>query len=49
MDGAVGGYTAVPVEGEEYARVKAEYPLPLPIWILMGFPPRHVLRLDPRS
>jgi len=49
MDGAVGGYTAVPVEGEEYARVKAEYPLPLPIRILMGFPPRHVLRLDPRS
>lgn len=50
FDGTVGEFTAVPVEGEEHARVAADYPLPLPIRILMGFPPpRQILRLDPRS
>ena len=50
FDEAVGDYTAIPVEGEEYARVHAEHPLPLPVRILMGFPPpRDLLRLDPRS
>ena len=47
---SVGDYIAVPVEGEEYARVHAEHPLPLPVRILMGFPPpRNLLHLDPRS
>ena len=48
MDGAVADYIAVPVDGEEFERVAAEYPLPLPILFLMGFPPpRDILRLDP--
>ncbi len=48
IDGAVGDYIAVPVEGEEFERVAAEHPLPLPILFLMGFPPpRDILRLDP--
>jgi hypothetical protein len=50
FDGTVGEYTAVAVEGEEYERFVAKHPLPLPIRILMGFPPpRDILRLDPRS
>jgi len=48
MDGAVADYVAVPVEGEEFERVAAEYPLPLSALFLMGFPPpRDILRLDP--
>ncbi len=47
-DGAVVDYVAVPVDGEEFERVAAEHPLPLPILFLMGFPPpRDILRLDP--
>ncbi len=48
IDGAAADYIAVPVEGEEFERVAAEHPLPLPILFLMGFPPaRDILRLDP--
>ncbi len=48
IDGAVADYIAVPVDGEEFERVAAEHPLPLPILFLMGFPPpRDILRLDP--
>jgi hypothetical protein len=37
-----------PVEGEEFERVAAEHPLPLPALFLMEFPsPRDILRLDP--
>lgn len=49
IDGSTGDYTAVAVEGEEFTRVAAEYPIPLPVLFLMGFPPRDLLRLDPRS
>jgi hypothetical protein len=50
IDGAAADYVAVPVEGEEFERVAAEHPLPLPIRFLMGFPPpREILRLDPTS
>jgi len=49
LDGNIGDYTAFPVEGEEYARVVAEWPIPLRMKILMGFAPRDLLRLDPRS
>jgi len=45
---ATTAYRAVPVTGEEHARVAADRPLPLPFRILTGFPPRHFLRLDPR-
>ncbi len=48
IDAAVADYVAVPVKGEEFERVAAEHPLPLPIRFLMGFPPpRDILRLDP--
>jgi hypothetical protein len=50
IDGAAADYVAVPVEGEEFERVAAEHPLPLPIRFLMGFPPpREILRLDPST
>ena len=48
IQGKVEDYIAVPVEGEEFERVAAEHPLPLPVRFLMGFPPpRQILRLDP--
>jgi len=50
VDGAEAPYLAVPVDGQEFERVAAEYPLPLPIRFLMGFPPpREILRLDPAT
>ncbi len=50
IDGAVADYVAVPAKGEEFERVAAEHPLPLPIRFLMGFPPpRDILRLDPTT
>jgi hypothetical protein len=48
IEGVVTDYVAVAVEGEEFERVAAKHPLPLPILFLMGFPPpRDILRLDP--
>ena len=50
IDGVESDFVAVPVEGEEFERIAAEYPLPLPIRFLMGFPPqREILRLDPAT
>ncbi len=50
IDGAVADYVAVPVKREEFERVAAEHPVPLPIRFLMGFPPpREILRLDPTT
>ena len=50
IDGVESGFVAVPVTGEEFERVAAEFPLPLPIRFLMGFPPpREILRLDPAT
>jgi hypothetical protein len=50
IDGVAASYVAVPVEGEEFERVAAEYPIPLPVRFLMGFPPpREILRLDPTT
>jgi len=43
-----GNYRAVPLEGEEFKRVAARFPIPLRARLLMGFPPpRDILRLDP--
>ena len=39
---------ALPVEGEERARVLRDYSLPFALRLLTGFPPRAFLRLDPR-
>jgi hypothetical protein len=48
IDGVVADYVAVAVAGEEFERVAAQFPLPLPVRFLMGFPPpRDILRLDP--
>lgn len=47
-EGETRTYTAVPVTGAEYARIDAEHGLPLAFRILTGFPPREILRLEPR-
>jgi hypothetical protein len=39
---------AVPVAGDELARIERDYTLPLAVRVLTGFPPRRFLRLDPR-
>ncbi len=50
IDGVESAFVAVPVTGEEFERVAAAFPLPLPIRFLMGFPPkREILRLDPAA
>ena len=41
-------YVAVPITGAEYDRVNAEHGLPLLFRFVTGFPPRHLVRLDPR-
>ena len=48
IDGASGDYRAVPVTGEEHERVDAAHPHSVTFRILTGFPPRRVVRLDPR-
>jgi hypothetical protein len=48
IDGVAANYVAVNVEGDEFDRVAAEYPLPFVARFLMGFPPaRDIVRLDP--
>ncbi len=48
IDGVAADYVAVTVEGNEFDRVAAEYPLPFVARFLMGFPPtRDIVRLDP--
>ena len=50
IDGAEADYVAVQVGGEEFERVATEFPLPLVVRFLMGFPPpRAILRLDPAT
>ena len=41
-------YTAVLLEGEDHDRVNDAHSLPLAFRILTGFPPRYLMRLDPR-
>jgi hypothetical protein len=41
-------YTAIEVSGEEYDRVNNAHSLGLGFRILTGFPPRYILRMDPR-
>lgn len=41
-------YRAVPVTGAEHDRVDSEHSLGLGFRVLTGFPPRYLLRLDPR-
>ncbi len=48
IEGEQDDYRAVPVASDEYARVDGDNALPLPFRLLTGFPPRTILRLDPR-
>lgn len=48
IDGEKTARLAVPVDDAEHARVDADNPLPLPFRFVTGFPPRLILRLDPR-
>jgi hypothetical protein len=50
IDGVTANYVAVVVTGDEFDRIAAEFPLPLLVRFLMGFPPeRDIVRLDPVS
>jgi len=46
-NGAARRYTATQVFGDEYDRVNERFRIPRRWRILTGFPPRHILRLDP--
>ena len=48
LDGTQGDYLAVPVVGQEHERVDGEHSLPLLFRFVTGFPPRYLVRLDPR-
>lgn len=41
-------YRAVPISGDEHARVERDHGLGLMFRFVTGFPPRYFLRLDPR-
>lgn len=49
IDGTKGNYRAVPVSGDEHARVESSNRLPFFFRVLTGFPPRLFMRLDPRQ
>ena len=42
-------HTAVLISGPEFEKVNNEHALPTFFRILTGFPPRYILRLDPRA
>ena len=48
LDGEKADYLAVPATQEERARIDLEFPFPFVARFLTGFPPRSLLRLDPR-
>ena len=48
VEGDVADYVAVVVTGDEFDRIAAEFPIPLFMRFLMGFPVgRDIVRLDP--
>ena len=50
IDGVAADYIAVAVDGDEFERIAAEFPIPFVVRLLMGFPPaRDIVRLDPVS
>ena len=49
QNGETGDYLAVPVTGAEHDRVTDANRLPVALRILTGFPPRYLVRLDPRE
>ena len=49
FNGVTGDYQALRVtDEEEFRRIDDEFALPVPIRVLTGFPPRYLVRLDPR-
>lgn len=46
-DGETKDFIAVPVSGEEHARVANDNPVGIAFRILVGFAPRYFVRLDP--
>ncbi len=48
LDGEKAHYLAVPASEEERDRIDVEYPFPFVMRIMTGFPPRALLRLEPR-
>lgn len=48
IENETGAYRAVPVSGAERDRVDAEHALGPIFRFVTGFPPRHIVRLDPR-
>jgi hypothetical protein len=48
IDGQQSDYTAMRVEGVEYDQVNGAHALPLVFRLVTGFPPRKLVRLDPR-
>ena len=44
--GEMQDYVATAVTGDERERIETEHPIPMGVRILMGFAPRHFLRLD---
>lgn len=48
VDGERGAYTAVPILGEERARVSDSYTMGFVLRFICGFAPSRFLRLDPR-
>lgn len=48
IGGTKGKYRAVSVAGEEAERVEREHPHGFAFRFVTGFPPRYVIRLDPR-
>jgi hypothetical protein len=48
IGGETRDYHAVPIDGAEHDRVSREHALPFFFRILTGFPPRRLVRLDPR-
>jgi hypothetical protein len=48
LDSEKSDYLATPVTGEERARVDGENSRSLGFRVLTGFPPRYIVRLDPR-
>jgi hypothetical protein len=48
LNGETGDYWTVPVTGAEHDRVAGENRLGIALRILTGFPPRYIVRLDPR-
>ena len=47
VEGETGDYRAVPVGADEHQILQQHFPLGLGARFMMGFPPRHFLRLEP--